>query len=480
MRPAPHFYLWINNEVREGIATFRVCNPFNGALVATISLAGDKHVEAAVASSGRAFAALRAMSRFERSQILSSMAAHLAEARTEIVDALVLEGGKPRMFAVQEFERTLAVFGWAAEEAKRVAGEIVPMDGMARGEGYDGYTRREPIGPILGICPFNFPLNLVAHKVAPALAMGNPIIVKPAMDTPISALIMGRIAAASGTPAGSVNVLPMQHEQVSRLLADQRIAMVSFTGSAQAGWALKSRAGKKRVLMELGGNSGTIVDRSADIDWAVGRLALGGFAQAGQSCIAVQRIYVHRDVFEPFLAKLVTAARQTKAGDPRADDVIVGPVINADAATRIMGWIEEAVGAGAKLACGGKRLDLGAGNIIEPTVLTDVTDDMTICRQEVFGPVVTVVAFSEFAEAIRRVNDSEYGLQAAVFTNDLAHAQSAIELLEVGGVVINDFPTYRVDHMPYGGIKNSGLGREGIRHSMREMSEDKMVVIRRS
>ncbi|MDX8411179.1 MAG: aldehyde dehydrogenase family protein [Mariprofundaceae bacterium] len=480
MNPAPHFYLWINNKAQDGIASFQVCSPFNNKLVTTVSMAGDRHVEAAIKSSANAFADLRGMARHARAELLLRMVDGLGEAQTEIVDALVLEGGKPRAFALQEFERSLAVFSWAAEETRRFTGELLPMDGMARGEGYEGYTRREAIGPVFGICPFNFPLNLVAHKVAPAIAVGNPIIIKPATQTPISALIMARIATEAGAPAGSLNVLPMQHEQAALLLADERIKMVSFTGSPKVGWDMKGRIGKKRVALELGGNSGSIVDASADLDWAAARLALGGFAQAGQSCIAVQRIYVQRDVFKPFLIRLVAAAKETKAGDPREEDVVVGPVINNSAADRIMAWIDEAVGGGATLACGGRRLDMGVGNVIEPTVLTDVSTDMKVSCQEVFGPVITVTPFDAIDDAIAAINDSNFGLQAGVFTNDLTHAHHAIDALEVGGVVINDFPTYRVDHMPYGGVKHSGLGREGIRYTMLEMSEEKVVVIRKA
>ena len=403
----------------------------------------------------------------------------LQDARSEIVDALIMEGGKPRMFAEQELARTLSVFTWAAEEAKRFCGERIPMDGMERGLGYEGYTRREPIGTILGICPFNFPLNLVSHKVAPALAAGNPVIIKPPTNTPISALILARIASEAGAPPGSLNVLPMRHEDASLLLENEHIKMISFTGSPKVGWALKKKAGKQRVTLELGGNSGTIVDASADLPWAAKRCALGGFAQAGQSCIAVQRIYVHSGAYDTFLDLLISEAGALKIGDPRKDGVTVGPVINSQAADRIMDWIEEAVSAGARVVHGGKRRRLGCGNVIEPTILTDVDEKMRVCCKEVFGPVVAVTPFEELETAIHRINGSGFGLQAAIFSNDLRSVQLAVELLEVGGVVVNDFPTYRVDHMPYGGVKDSGLGREGIRSAMLEMTLEKMVVIRK-
>lgn len=477
MPHAPRFYLWINNEASEGEGAASVTNPFDGSTVAHVALAAKAHLERAVRGSAHACGRLQAMARFDRAALLAGIAAGLREAATEIIDALILEGGKPRRFAEQELARTLATFTWAAEEAKRFAGEIIPMDGMQRGKGYEGYTRREPIGPILGICPFNFPLNLVAHKVAPALAVGNACIIKPATITPISALILGRIVTAAGAPAGSLNVLPMAHEQAEALLADDRIKMVSFTGSAAVGWQLKQRIGKKRLALELGGNSGTIVDASADLVWAAERCALGGFAQAGQSCIAVQRIYAHQAIYDPFVQALKRQAEDMPAGDPRDADVVVGPVISSEAAERIVGWIDEAVANGATIVCGGIRLEMGSGNVIAPTVLTGVKEEMAVCQQEVFGPVVTVTPFEGIDTAIDYVNRSDYGLQASIFSNDLANVEQAVERLRVGGVVVNDFPTYRVDHMPYGGVKDSGMGREGIKSAMIEMSEEKTVVI---
>ncbi|MCF7822068.1 MAG: aldehyde dehydrogenase family protein, partial [Mariprofundaceae bacterium] len=439
-----------------------------------------RQIRDALAGCEKAFHKLRAMSRYQRSELLFKVVKRLNDAKTELVDALILEGGKPRMFAEQEFERTVSTFTWAAEEAKRFCGAQIPMDGMARGEGYEGYTRREPIGIIAAITPFNFPLNLVAHKVAPALATGNSVLLKPASSTPISALILAHIISEAGFPAGSVNAMPIRHQDIPVLLQSDSIRVLSFTGSPEAGWFLKQLARKQKVVLELGGNSGSFVDQSADLAWAARQLALGGFAHAGQSCIAVQRIYVHKNVYEPFLEKLVEKARATKAGNPQGADVVTGPVITAESAKRIIAWIREAVTSGAKIACGGKRLKPGRGQVIEPTVLTDVKDSMQVCCKEVFGPVITVAPVEDAAEAIRRINRSEYGLQAAVFSNDLHTIQHAIEALEVGGVVINDFPTYRVDHMPYGGTKNSGLGREGILSAMLEMTEEKMVVTRKS
>ncbi|RMD63794.1 MAG: aldehyde dehydrogenase family protein, partial [Planctomycetota bacterium] len=455
-------------------------NPWDGKTVATVSLAGRRRIQQALRASKRASVVLRQLSRARRAEILERITSGLADARTEIVDALIMESGKPRMFAEQELDRTLSVFAWAAGEARRFDGERIPLDGMRRGEGYEGWTRREPIGPVLGITPFNFPLNLVAHKIAPALAVGCPVIIKPSSDTPITALILGRVISEAGAPPGAVNVLPMRHADIPLLLASSVIRLVSFTGSPAVGWRIKKQVERQPVMLELGGNSGTIVDADADIAEAARRCAVGGFAQAGQSCISVQRIYAHERIYEAFLDALVHETKQLKAGDPRRDDVTVGPVIHGRAADRVMAWIGEAVAAGARILAGGHRLGDGAGNLIEPTILVDVTEDMGVCRKEIFGPVVTVAPFAELEDAIGRINRSEFGLQAAIFSQRLDHVQQAVETLDVGGVVINDVPTFRVDHMPYGGVKGSGLGREGLRSAMREMSVEKMVVVKRA
>ncbi|MDX8391779.1 MAG: aldehyde dehydrogenase family protein [Mariprofundaceae bacterium] len=479
MPKAPHFYLWIHAEARPGCCEFKVRNPYNDACVASVSMAGHDEVRQAVKSCSKAFRLLRCMSRFERAELLRTIHSEIVDARDEITDALILEGGKPRMFAAQEVDRTLAVFAWAAGEAERFGGEIIPVDGMQRGIGYEGYTRREPIGPILGICPFNFPLSLVAHKVAPALAVGNSILIKPATQTPISALILGRIVSEAGAPAGSMNVLPMPHDEVASLLHGDAIRMLSFTGSAEVGWNLKKNAARQRIALELGGNSGTIVDASADIPFAARRCALGGFAQAGQSCIATQRIYVHSSIFDTFLTTLIKETNRLAVGDPCKDDTIVGPLISKKAAERVMQQIKQAVKGGAKIMHGGKKRRLGAGNIVEPTILTAVKESMDVCSKEVFGPVVSVTPFEHVKTAVGWVNQSEFGLQAAIFSNNISHINYAIDALHVGGVVINDFPTYRIDHMPYGGVKASGLGREGLRSAMLEMSEEKTVIIRK-
>lgn len=478
---APHFYLWLDNQARQGSSVpLTVISPFDGRVVGLVCVAGRRHIREAIKSSQRAFPLLKKMSRWQRSELLAKVVDLLHESRTELVDAMILEGGKPRMFAEQEFERTIATFGWAAEEAKRFTGEQVAVDGMARGRGYEGYTRREPIGPLLAITPFNFPLNLAAHKVAPALACGNPVILKPASNTPICALILARIISQAGFPPGSLNALPMKHQDMSLLFESDEIKMVSFTGSPAIGWKLKQMVGRQRITLELGGNSGSYVDASADLEFAAKQLVVGGFAHAGQSCISVQRIYAHEKIYDPLRKLMLAEAGKIKAGNPQNKDIVVGPLITAESTRRVMAWIHEAEKSGARIECGGKKLDLGLGQIVEPTLLTQVKDSMRICREEVFGPVITLAVVTGCEEAVGRINDSTYGLQAAIFSNDMRTIQYAVEHLNVGGVVVNDVPTYRVDHMPYGGSKASGLGREGIRSAMLEMTEEKMVVIRLS
>lgn len=477
----PHFYLWLTGEARQGISTpLSVTNPFDGSLIATASVAGRRQIREAIESSRQAFEKMKRMPRHSRAELLRNIAGGIKASATELSDALIMEAGKPRSFAELEVKRTITTFTVASEEARRFCGERIPMDATAQGEGYSGYTERLPLGIIFGITPFNFPLNLVAHKVAPALAAGNSIIIKPSSHTPICALILARIITEAGAPAGAMNVLPMHHKDVSMLLHSDSIKFMSFTGSADVGWGLKQLVHKQKVALELGGNSGSYVDRTTDISRAAERLALGGFVQAGQSCIAVQRIYVHRDAYDGFLSQLIAAGKKIKAGNPQQKDVQVGPVINMKAADRIIKWIREAEAAGATVALGGQRQPKEHGRIIQPTILTDVKESMQVCCKEIFGPVITVTPVAGVEEAVQRINRSPFGLQAAIFSHDLRSVEYATQNLEVGGVIVNDFPTYRADHMPYGGVKGSGLGREGVRSAMLEMSEEKMIVTRLS
>lgn len=477
----PHFYLWLTGEARQGISTpLSVSNPFDGSLVATASVAGRRQIREAIESSRQASEKMKRMPRHSRAELLRNIAGGIKASATELTDALVMEAGKPRSFAELEVKRTITTFTIASEEARRFCGEQIPMDATTQGEGYSGYSERLPLGVIFGITPFNFPLNLVAHKVAPALAAGNSIIIKPSSRTPICALILARIITEAGAPAGAVNVLPMHHKDVSMLLHSDHIRFLTFTGSADVGWGLKQLVHKQKVALELGGNSGSYVDRTADISRAAERLALGGFVQAGQSCIAVQRIYVHREIYDAFLSQLTAVARKIKVGNPQHKDVQVGPVISMKAADRIIRWIREAEAGGATVVLGGKQQAEKHGRIIQPTILTDVKESMQVCCKEVFGPVVTVTPVAGVDEAVQRINGSPFGLQAAIFSHDLPTVEYATRHLEVGGIIINDFPTYRADHMPYGGVKASGMGREGIRSAMLEMSEEKMIVTRLS
>jgi acyl-CoA reductase-like NAD-dependent aldehyde dehydrogenase len=429
----------------------------------------EEAVEAAVA----AFETTRRLPAYERGRILREISAGIKERREELGRTLALEAGKPIRDALVEVDRAVVTFRLGAEEAERMVGETIPLDLMASSKGRIGITRRFPLGPVAGISPFNFPLNLAAHKVAPAIAAGDPIVLKPPSKDPLVMLTVGEIIEASGAPEGSVSILPMTRALGDRMVEDERFKLLSFTGSPAVGWRMKARAGKKKVILELGGNAGAIVDASADLDWAVKRIVVGAFAYAGQVCISVQRLFVHRSIWEPFMERFVAAAAALKVGDPMDPETAIGPMVDEAAASRTERWVDEAVAAGAKVLLGGKA----AGSAFPPTILTDAPREAQVCSNEAFAPLVVVFPFDDLGEAVREVNDSLYGLQAGIFTNDLAHAWSAFDELEVGGVIVNDIPTYRVDHMPYGGVKDSGLGREGLRWSIEDMTELRLMVV---
>ncbi|MDP9267932.1 MAG: aldehyde dehydrogenase family protein [Acidobacteriota bacterium] len=402
--------------------------------------------------------------------------------REALARTLALEAGKPIKTARVEIERAAFTFDVAAEEAVRIPGEYLPLDVMESMRGRWGLVRRFPLGPIAAITPFNFPFNLVGHKLAPAIAAGCAVVLKPAPQTPLSALNLARLVAEAGWPAGALNVLPLANEDAGVLVEDARLKMLSFTGSAAVGWALKSQAGKKRVVLELGGNAGVIVHSDfhsdsghadADLDYAAERCAVGGFSYAGQSCISVQRILVHSSVLDRFLAAFIPKVKALRLGDPMDEATDVGPLIRPSDAERVEQWIAEAVAGGAQVLCGGKR----NGSLFEPTVLTHTNAKMKVNCREVFAPVVTVEPYDEFDDALRRVNDSPYGLQAGVFTRDAALIFKAFEELQVGGVMVGEVPTFRIDSMPYGGVKDSGLGREGLRYAIEEMTEPRLLVM---
>ncbi len=463
----------IDGEWRTTKKTLKVVNPYNKDIAGETFMAGPEEIEEAVSSAERVFPELSAMPAHRRSEILGKVADGLKGRAEEIAKTITLESGKPIRDARVEVSRGINTFTLAAEECKRFAGEMIRLDGSPGSEGRTGMVTRFPVGPVLGISPFNFPLNLVAHKVAPAMATGCPLILKPASSTPLTAIMLGEIVTDAGWPSGGLSVLPSSGADIGKLMEDDRIKKLTFTGSPAVGWMLKSRAGQKKVTLELGGNAGLIVHSDASLESATTRATVGAFSFAGQICISVQRIYVHVDLFSEFAEKFIAKVKALKLGDPLDEETDIGPMIEEAEAKRTDEWIKEAIEGGAELLTGGKQ----DGPFYLPTVLTNTTPSMKVCGSEVFAPVVTLEPYKTFDEAIDLVNTSLYGLQAGVFTNDLKLAFRAYEKLEVGGVIINDIPTYRVDNMPYGGVKRSGFGREGIRYAMEEMTEPRLLVI---
>jgi glyceraldehyde-3-phosphate dehydrogenase (NADP+) len=453
-----------------------VVSPYDDRPIGRTWLAGDAEFEKAAAGAVAAAREMAALPAFERAAILSRASAELARRKEEIATTLSREAGKPIKDALIEAERAATTFQVAAEEARRLGGEYVPMDLAPHGSGRIAIVKRFPVGPVAAISPFNFPLNLTAHKIAPAIAAGNPIVLKPATRTPLSAITLGDIVVRAGLPPAAISVLPMARTTGDRLVTDERFKLLTFTGSSAVGWGMKARAGKKKVILELGGNAGVIVDDSADVAFAAARVAAGGFAFAGQSCISVQRVYVHARVFDEFAAALLHLVDALKVGDPLDPATDLGPMIERDEVDRIDEWVREAVAAGARVLIGGNRL---GGSLYAPTILTDVPRDARVCSQEVFAPLVVLAPFTSFEDALAEVNRSTYGLQAGVFTAGLEHALQAFDTLEVGGVLVNDVPTWRIDNMPYGGIKDSGLGREGPKYTIEEMTEPRLLVINR-
>ena len=456
--------------------TLEVRNPFDGSILGRTWLAGDDEFELAADAAVAAAPVMRAVPAYERAAVLMRASAALTERREQIARTLAGEAGKPLKDALVETDRAAMTFHVAAEEARRLGGEVVPMDLAAHGAGRLAIVKRVPVGPIAAISPFNFPLNLTAHKLAPAIAAGNPIVLKPATRTPLSAITLADILVDAGLPPNAISVLPMARKTGDRLVTDERFKLLTFTGSSSVGWDMKARAGKKRVILELGGNAGVVVDDTADVAFAAKRVAAGGFGFSGQSCISVQRVYVHERIFEQFTTALVALVEGLKVGDPLDPATDIGPMIEEDEAKRIDAWVEEAVADGARVLAGGKRL---GGSLYAPTILTDVPREARVCSQEAFAPVVILASFTSFESALEEVNRSSYGLQAGVFTAGLERALQAFDSLEVGGVLVNDVPTWRIDNMPYGGVKDSGLGREGPKYTIEEMTEPRLLVINR-
>jgi len=449
-------------------------NPYNGQIVGRAPQATAANMERAIAAARRCFAESRRWPRHRRATLLAGIADGLRRSRDELARLMMAEAGKPIQYAEAEVDRAIWTFTIASEEAKRLAGELPPLDASPVGEGYLAMTARLPVGPVAAISPFNFPVNLVAHKVAPALAVGAPVVLKPPPQAPLTSLRLARIVQEAGAPPGLFNVLPCPVEVAAQLVTDDRMALLSFTGSARVGWALKNQAGKKRVVLELGGNAAAIVQDDADLEFAATRLAVGAFAYAGQICISTQRIYIHDSVSDRFLDRFLTATRQLPVGDPADPKTVVGPMIDQAAADRVESWVKEAVSHGATALLAGSR----QGNVLSPIVLTDVDPRMKVVCEEVFGPVVVVSRYRAFQEAVEAVNASPYGLQASVFTRRVDDVFRAWAGLDVGGVIVNDYPMFRLDQMPYGGAKESGLGREGVRYAMESMTEPRLLVVR--
>jgi acyl-CoA reductase-like NAD-dependent aldehyde dehydrogenase len=461
----------LGGEHVETGETYEIRSPYDGAPVAVVHRAGSAEVERAIAGAVEAFETTRRLPSWQREQVLEGIAARIATRREELARTIALEAGKPIKTARVEVDRAVFTFQVAAEEAKRIYGEIVPLDWLPGNEGRVAQVRRVPLGPIAGISPFNFPLNLVAHKVAPALAAGNPILLRPASQTPVSSLLLGEIVLEAGWPEDGIAVLPCSTETARPLVEDDRIKLLTFTGSPVVGWGLKARAGRKRVTLELGGNAAVIVSDDADVPYAAERVAWGGFAYAGQTCISVQRVLVHESVYDSFVAELIPRVEALKVGDPLDDETDLGPLIDQASAERVEEWLDEARAAGATVLTGGER----DGTVWRPTVLADVGEDLRVSCEEVFAPVVGLTRFSDVRDAIDAAGRSEFGLQAGIFTNDVRVVEEAADRIDVGGLMVNDVSTFRIDHMPYGGVKSSGFGREGLRYAIEEMTELKLL-----
>lgn len=454
-----------------------VRSPYNNEVVGTTTICTGKEVEAALKTSHESFKVLKGLPSYKRAEYIMKVVEGLTNRAEEMASLISMECGKSIKDSRLEVDRAINTFLIAAEETKRLTGTVLPLDIRVGAENRTAIIERFPIGVIFGVSPFNFPLNLTCHKIAPAMASMNPIILKPAPKTPLSALLLGEIIKGSGYPVGGVNIINITNEDAVKILEDERVKKLTFTGSASVGWMLKSKANKKKVTLELGGNAGVIVDQditAADIDFAVARCTAGAFAYAGQVCISVQRIFVHKDIFGEFKNKFIEKVKALKLGDPMDDATDVGPMIEAGAVTRTQEWVKEAVSEGAEVLCGGSPKD---SVFFEPTVLTNVKPTMKVCKEEVFAPLCLLIEFSDFEDAVKEVNDSKFGLQAGIFTNDIKKAHYAYRNIEAGGVIIGDIATFRVDSMPYGGVKESGFGREGIKNAILEMTEERVMVM---
>jgi acyl-CoA reductase-like NAD-dependent aldehyde dehydrogenase len=466
--------LFIANQPQQPNADLEVLDKYTGQVATRVAKADASMLDQAIEAADRAARPMAQLKAYQRQAILNELVERCEQRSDELAEGLCVEAGKPIQYARGEVARLIDTLRIGAEEAVRIYGEVMPLDISQRAANYRGMWKRVPIGPCGFITPWNFPLNLVAHKIAPALAVGCPFVLKPASATPVGALILGQMLSEMDLPEGAFSILPISSRDSDALIEDDRIKKLSFTGSPSVGWELKARARKKKVTLELGGNAGVIIDADVELDDALNRVVFGAYYQSGQSCISVQRIMVHQEIYQTFRDDLAKRVKQLKAGNPKEEDTFVGPIISEDEARRIEQWVNSAVERGATVLAGGKR----DGVMYAPTLLEGVPHDAKVSCEEVFGPVALIEPFEQFDTALAQINDSDYGLQAGLFTRDIYRAYRAWDELEVGGVIINDVPSWRVDHMPYGGVKDSGLGREGLRFAMTDMTELRLMVLR--
>jgi len=467
-----YYKAYVGGEFKSTTEIIIVKNPFNGEQIAEVAIAGKAELEEAIIKAQRVEDELRLLASHKKYKILMDIAQGMKDQRDILAKTLCLETAKPVKFALSEVDRAIQTFIIAAEECKRLPSEYIQIDWTPSGEGKEGIVRYVPVGLVAGISPFNFPLNLSVHKLAPAIATGCPIILKPARSTPTSVLLLAKIIDATELPKGAVSILPMDRESGNQLVTDDRFALLTFTGSPQVGWKMKNQAGKKRVVLELGGNAGVIVTETANLNNAIKKCVNGAFSYSGQVCIHTQRIYVHQYIFNDFAKSFVELTSKLIHGNPLDSITDISSMIDEENAFRVEDWINEAIKSGAKLMYGGKRI----GTYIEPTIITNTKSNMKVCSLEVFGPVVVIEPYTSFQKAIDELNSSEFGLQAGIFTNMIDEQNYAFNALKVGGIIINDVPTFRVDHMPYGGVKNSGFGREGVKYAMHDMLEPRLLI----
>jgi len=466
------FQIYCGGEFLKTLSIHRITNPFDNSLIGQTYLGGDTELQKAISKAQSVELEVKNMPSFLKYEVLMQIAVSLKSEREFAAKILCLESAKPIKYALGEVDRAVQTFIIAAEEAKRLPKEYIDLDWTPSGVKKEGLVKYFPIGLVSGISPFNFPLNLAVHKIAPAIAAGCPIVLKPSSSTPLSTLFLAKIIDQTALPKGAVSIIPMDRHTGNQLVTDERFKLLTFTGSPDVGWKMKKETGKKKVVLELGGNAGVIVAKSANLTDAAQKCLIGGFAYSGQVCIHAQRIYVHKDIFDEFASKFIEKVKNLKDGDPINPDTDISSMIDESNAMRVENWVQEAMEEGAEILVGGKRI----GSYYPPTILSKTSNKMKVCSLEVFGPVVTLESFDQFEDAITKVNSSNYGLQAGVFTNQLSEANKAFDLLEVGGVIINDVPTFRVDHMPYGGIKDSGLGREGVKYAIFDMMEARVLV----